>query len=107
MNEIEKIYYSIGETAEMFNVAPSLLRFWEKEFDYIKPYKNVKGTRYFTRKDIETIRTIYYLTKVKGYTLQGAKDALKSDYVKESSTSQVVDTLLKIKEMLLQIKEEI
>ena len=107
MEEIEKVYFSIGETAKMFNVNTSLLRYWEKEFDLIKPYKNKKGDRFFTKKDIETIRTIYYLTKVKGYTLQGAKDALKSNFIKESSNAQVADTLLKVKKMLLDIKEEI
>ncbi|HNV24256.1 MAG TPA: MerR family transcriptional regulator [Candidatus Omnitrophota bacterium] len=70
-------------------------------------YKNKKGDRFFTKKDIETIRTIYYLTKVKGYTLQGAKDALKGNFIKESSSAQVVDTLLKVKKMLLDIKEEL
>jgi DNA-binding transcriptional MerR regulator len=107
MEEIEKVYFSIGETAKMFDVNTSLLRYWEKEFDLIKPYKNKKGDRFFTKKDIETIRTIYYLTKVKGYTLQGAKDALKGNFIKESSNAQVVDTLLKVKKMLLDIKEEL
>jgi len=107
MEEIEKVYFSIGETAKMFDVNTSLLRYWEKEFDLIKPYKNKKGDRFFTKKDIETIRTIYYLTKVKGYTLQGAKDALKGNFIKESSSAQVVDTLLKVKKMLLDIKEEL
>lgn len=107
MEEIEKIYYSMGETAEMFGVNQSLLRYWEKEFDLIKPYKNKKGDRYFTKKDIEIIRTIYYLTKTKGYTLQGAKDALKNNFIKEGTNAQVVDTLLKIKKLLLEIKEEL
>lgn len=97
----------MGETAEMFNVAPSLLRYWEKEFDMIKPHKNKKGDRYFTKNDIEIIRTIFYLTKIKGYTLQGAKEALKGNYVKEASTAQVMDTLTKIKELLLEIKKEL
>ncbi len=107
MEEIEKVYYSIGETAKMFDVNTSLLRYWEKEFDLIKPYKNKKGDRFFTKKDIETIRTIYYLTKVKGHTLQGAKDALKAGFIKESSNAQIVTTLLKVKQMLLDIKGEI
>ena len=97
----------MGETAEMFGVNQSLLRYWEKEFDLIKPYKNKKGDRYFTKKDIEIIRTIYYLTKTKGYTLQGAKDALKNNFIKEGTHAQVVDTLLKIKKLLLEIKEEL
>jgi len=108
MEESEKIYFSIGETAQMFNVNPSLLRFWEKEFDLIKPYKNKKGDRYFTKRDIETIRMIYHLTKEKGYTLQGAKDALKGDkFVEQLSKSDIINTLKNIKEFLLEIKQEL
>lgn len=108
MDESEKMYFSIGETAQMFNVNTSLLRFWEKEFDVIKPYKNKKGDRYFTKRDIETIRMIYHLTKEKGYTLQGAKDALKGDKIVEQlSKSDLIKTLKNIKEFLLEIKEEL
>lgn len=108
MKEIEKMYFSIGETAQLFNVKPSLLRYWEKEFDVIKPYKNKKGDRYFTKKDIETIRMIYFLTKEKGYTLQGAKDALKGDKIVEQlSKSDIINTLKNIKEFLNDIKEEL
>jgi hypothetical protein len=63
--EIEKLYYSIGEVSEMFNVAPSLIRFWESEFDLIKPKKNRKGNRQFTKEDIDHVRTIYHLVKEK------------------------------------------
>jgi DNA-binding transcriptional MerR regulator len=105
--EIEKLYFSISETAEMFNVNPSLLRYWEKEFDIIQPRKNKKGTRFFTKKDIENIRTIHYLTKVKGYTLQGAKDALQHNYLKVTGIAEMVDSLNRIKGFLLQIKEEL
>ena len=108
MEETEKSYYSISETAQMFNVNPSLLRFWEKEFDVIKPYKNKKGDRYFTKKDIETIRTIYHLTKEKGYTLQGAKEAIQgAKFVDHLSKADLVQTLKNIKEFLLEIKEEL
>ena len=107
MEEIERAQYSIGETAKMFGVNTSLLRYWEKEFDMIKPNKNKKGDRFFTTKDIETIRTIYYLTKVKGYTLQGAKEALKSNFAKEAGNAMVVETWLKIKNKLLEIKQEL
>ena len=99
MEDLEKSYYSISETAQMFNVNTSLLRFWEKEFDIIKPYKNKKGDRYFTKKDIETIRTIYHLTKEKGYTLQGAKDALKGEkFVDQLSKGELIQTLKNIKD---------
>ncbi|MBP1672521.1 MAG: MerR family transcriptional regulator [Bacteroidetes bacterium] len=108
MEDLEKAYYSISETAQMFNVNTSLLRFWEKEFEIIKPYKNKKGDRYFTKKDIETIRTIYHLTKEKGYTLQGAKDALKGEkFVEQLSKGEIIQTLKNIKDFLNEIKGEL
>lgn len=103
--EIERTYYSIGDTAKMFDLNPSTLRFWEKEFTEIKPFKNKKGERYYTRQDIDIIKTIHYLTKVKGYTLKGAKDALKGNFIKEACNAQIADTLLKVKQLLLEIKE--
>ena len=105
--ETEKTYYTINEVAEMFNVNASLLRYWEKEFTQIKPYKNKKGDRRFTRQDIETIRKIYILTKEKGYTLQGAKDVLKQDKKEESTNKEVVKRLQKLKERLLEIQESL
>lgn len=93
---IEKKYFSIGEVAEMMNVATSLIRFWESEFDIIKPKKNRKGNRQFTREDIENVKMIYHLVKEKGYTLQGAKDLLRS-----SSDAEVKDKM----EMLEKLKE--
>lgn len=105
--ETEKTYYTINEVAEMFNVNASLLRYWEKEFTQIKPYKNKKGDRRFTRQDIETIRKIYILTKEKGYTLQGAKDVLKQDKKEENTNKEVVKRLKKLKERLLEIQESL
>ena len=75
--KVEKLYYSIGEVADMFNVNTSLIRFWEKEFDVIKPKKNKKGNRFFTIQDIENIKLIYHLVKERGMTLSGAKKKLK------------------------------
>lgn len=103
--ELDKPYYTISETARMFNVNTSLLRYWEKEFSQIKPYKNKKGDRYFTQKDIETIQTIYNLTKVKGFTLQGAKDELKLNKDKATAQGRAVGALLKIRARLLEIRD--
>ena len=72
----DKLYYSIGEVAKAFDVNASLIRFWEKEFEIIQPKKNKKGNRLFTKNDIECFKNIYYLVKVKGYTLDGAKQAI-------------------------------
>ena len=71
--EIEKIFYSIGEVARMFDVNTSHIRFWSKQFDVIKPATNKKGNRMFTLSDIENFKVIYHLVKEKGFTLKGAK----------------------------------
>jgi DNA-binding transcriptional MerR regulator len=110
MEETEKLYYSIGEVAEMFKVNTSLIRFWEKEFDIIKPQKNKKGNRLFTKKDIANFRVIYHLVKDKGYTLQGAKEHLKGSKVTAediNKNAEAIESLKKLKETLLAIKKEL
>ena len=104
----EKLYHSIGEVAKRFNVNASLLRFWEKEFDEISPFKNAKGTRYYTDKDIAVIQQIYYLTKECGFTIEGAKEQLKSSK-KDSiaAKAEAVETMRKMKAFLLELKKEI
>ncbi len=100
-----KIWYSIGETSTMLDIPASTLRFWEKEFDSIRPRKNKKGDRFYSKNDITILKTIKYLTKTKGFTLQGAKSAMKSDMMKEIETASIVDTLQSIKRKLLILKE--
>lgn len=110
MEETEKLYYSIGEVAEMFDVKTSLIRFWEKEFDIIKPQKNTKGNRLFTKKDIENFRVIHHLVKDKGFTLQGAKEHLKGSKVSKeviNKNAETVNKLKKLKEALLELKKEL
>ena len=75
--ELTKLYYSIGEVAELFDVNASLIRFWEKEFSAIKPKKNNKGNRLFTVKNIVTLDRIYELVKEEGHTLDGARKSLR------------------------------
>jgi DNA-binding transcriptional MerR regulator len=104
--EIEKKYYSIGEVATMFKVAPSLIRYWEGEFDIIKPKKDKKGNRRFTKDDIEKIRYIYQLVKVKGYTLQGAQEVIKNDQEKVFDKASMVDRLHQIKRFLIEIRDK-
>lgn len=110
-DDSDKLYYSIGEVSRMFNVNPSLIRFWEKEFDVIKPQKNKKGNRLFTKKDIEKFKLIYELVKEKGYTLQGAKEQLRSgtsqDKVIEAREKKIADTLQQLKDFLLDIKKDL
>lgn len=103
--EIEKKYYSIGEVASIFKVAPSLIRYWEGEFDIIKPKKDKKGNRRFTKDDIEKIRYIYQLVKVKGYTLQGAQEVIKGSQEKVFDKAAMVDRLHQIKRFLMEIRD--
>lgn len=100
---IEKKYFSIGEVAEMMNVATSLIRFWESEFDIIKPKKNRKGNRQFTREDIENVKLIYHLVKEKGYTLQGAKDLLKANDAELKDKMEMLEKLKEIRFFLSEI----
>ncbi|MCD4834787.1 MAG: MerR family transcriptional regulator [Bacteroidales bacterium] len=104
---VEKLYYSIGEVAEMFNVNPSLIRYWEKEFDIIKPKKNKKGNRFFTIEDIEHFHIIYYLVKELGLTLTGAKKKLKENKDGTMNNFEVIKSLKEIKSLLLEIREDI
>jgi DNA-binding transcriptional MerR regulator len=103
---ITKTYYSIGEVSEMLKVAPSLIRFWEKEFDLLKPEKTDKGTRKYAQKDIQNLRLIHHLVKEKGYTLQGANEKLKHN-TNVLDNAQLIDKLKRVKEFLMEIKKSI
>ncbi|MBP5396609.1 MAG: MerR family transcriptional regulator [Bacteroidales bacterium] len=103
----EKMFYRIGEVADMFGVATSLIRFWEKEFDELKPFKNKKGTRYFTPDDIRTFQRIYYLVKERGYTLQGAREALKNQPETVDRNREIYNSLNRIRQFIIEIKSEL
>ena len=103
----EKRYYSIGEIAKAFDVNASLIRFWEKEFDILKPKKNAKGNRMFTPEDLKNLKTIFHLVKEKGFTLEGAKDFLKNSKKTPLNTIEIIEKLELIKKQLLIIKNEI
>lgn len=105
--EITKMYYSISEVSKMFDVRQSTLRYWEKEFEILQPKKNKKGTRYFTQADIDNLKVIYHLVKERGFTIQGAKDKIKGNKEDTVNTVEVVNSLKKIKEFLLEIKAEL
>jgi DNA-binding transcriptional MerR regulator len=100
---IEKIYYSIGEVAALFQVNPSLIRFWEKEFDVLQPHKNKKGNRMFTVSEIENLRIIYHLVKERGFTLEGARNQLKENRDEALRFAQISHSLENIREYLLEI----
>lgn len=105
--EFEKLYYSIGEVSKLFKVNASLIRFWEKEFEILKPQKNKKGNRLFTKQDIENIKLIYHLVKERGFTLQGAREKLKENKSETFNTVEFTESLQKVKTFLLELKKEI
>jgi len=102
----KKVAYSIGEVAEMFGVTEPTLRYWEKEFDTIKPSKTAKGTRQYKEKDIEAVRLVHYLVKNKGLTLAGAKQKLKENKETVINTEKIVHRLKNIREELILLKSE-
>ncbi len=104
--KIEKIYYTIGEVAELFEVNTSLIRFWEKEFDILKPQKNKKGNRLFTRQDLDNLRIIYHLVKERGFTLQGAREKLRQNKEDVLRQVEIIDSLNRIREFLRDLKEQ-
>lgn len=103
----KKLYYSIGEVADAFNVNTSLIRFWEKEFDILKPKKNAKGNRKFTPEDIKNLELIYHLVKERGFTLEGAKIHLKEQKHEVLDSFDIIRKLESIKGQLLKIKEHL
>jgi len=103
----KKMLYSIQEVAKMFDVNASLLRYWEKEFDFIQPYKSEKGTRQYRQEDIESIRLVYHLVKEKGLTLAGAKQKLKDNKESVVHVEEIVHRLKSIRSELMAMREEI
>ncbi|MBS4013685.1 MAG: MerR family transcriptional regulator [Bacteroidetes bacterium] len=103
----ERIYYTIGEVSKMFDVNTSLIRFWEKEFDIIKPHKNKKGNRLFTKKDVDNFHIIYNLVKERGYTLNGAKEKLKKNPEDTLKEFEIIKSLKKIEDFLLEVRKGI
>lgn len=107
INLPEKLYYGIGEVASAFGVNTSLIRFWEKEFDVLKPKKNAKGNRKFTPQDIKNLELIFHLVKERGFTLEGAKIHLKENKQKTLDHFEIIRKLESVKAELLKIKEQL
>ena len=105
--EINKLYYTMGEVTEMFSVNASQIRFYEKEFDIIQPKKNKKGNRLFTPDDIANLKIIFNLVKEKGYTLQVARDFLKSNKNEARENQRVIDSLHRLKAFLLDVRDNL
>lgn len=104
-----KLYYSIGEVARQFGVNTSLIRFWEKEFDIIRPRKNKKGNRLFTREDLASFRLIYELVKEQGFTLDGAKKKIREMRGQQEpmNTDVSVETLERLRNFLNELKQQL
>jgi DNA-binding transcriptional MerR regulator len=109
LQDTDKLFYSISEVSEMFDLNPSTLRFWEKEFEVLKPGKNKKGNRSFTRKDIENISRIVDLVKQKGFTLQGAKEQMKTRSKKNDTPGnhEVISRLNAIRHQLIMMRDSL
>lgn len=103
----DKRYYSIGELAKAFDVNTSLIRFWDKEFDILKPKKNAKGNRMFTPEDVKNLQLIYHLVKERGFTLDGAKTHLKDNQKKTLDKFEIIAKLKTVRAELVAIKEQL
>lgn len=105
--EIKKVYFSIGEVAKIFDVSTSLIRFWETEFDMLRPRKNRKGNRLFTEADINILRMIFHLVKEKGYTLDGAKKKLKEDKDSLTKNFEIINRLQTLRTFLIEMRAQV
>ncbi|MEC8853494.1 MAG: MerR family transcriptional regulator [Bacteroidota bacterium] len=105
--QIEKLFYPIGEVAQMFEVSVSSIRYWEKEFDILKPKKNKKGNRMFTKKDVDNLKIIYHLTKERGFTLEGAKKKLRENKTDTIDNVEIINHLKSIRQFLIEFREEL
>lgn len=106
----EKIYYSMGEVAEMFDVNPSLIRYWGTQFDSLRPKRNKKGNRLFTPEDVEQLKLIYHLVKERKMTLEGARKALRAERLVGSEGSVKVDLLERlqsVRAMLVEVRDSL
>lgn len=105
---VKKIYYSMGEVAEMFDVNQSLIRHWESKFDCLKPHKNAKGNRMFTEADVERLKQIYHLVKERGMTLKGAAKVLRQSSQDElKRETELLERLQKVRSLLIEVREEL
>jgi DNA-binding transcriptional MerR regulator len=100
----KKLYYTIGEVAEMIGEPATVLRFWESEFKQIKPVKNKRGVRSYTEHDIDILRRIHHLTRECGYTLEGAREQMRTRPI-EDPKMELVNNLKEVRTFLAELKE--
>ena len=102
----DKLYYSISEVAEHFGVSTSLIRYWETEFSFLRPHKNSKGDRRFTKANIEQIKIIYNLVKERGFTLEGAKKEIKNQKKRQQTQARVLEKLKKLRDAMIALRDQ-
>jgi DNA-binding transcriptional MerR regulator len=105
--KVGRLYYRMGEVADIFGVNVSLIRYYEKEFDIIKPHRNKKGNRQFTQQDVDNFHKIFYLVKEKGYTIDGAKAKLNEGNKDGGDNAKVIESLRHMKRFLLELRNEL
>ena len=105
--EINKLYYTMGEVTDMFGVNASQIRFYEREFDILQPKKNKKGNRLFTQNDIANLKIIFNLVKDKGYTLQGAREFLRSNKNEARENQRIIESLEGLKSFLIEVRDSL
>ncbi len=105
--KLTKLYYSIGEVADMFDVSTSLVRYWENEFDVLRPHKNSKGDRRFTKENIAQLNEIYHLVKERGFTLEGAKTELERLEEKSKTKDSILKGLKNVQKGLNDMKDKL
>lgn len=105
----EKLFYSMGEVAEMFDVNASLIRYWETQFSVIRPKRNKKGNRFFSPQDVENLKLIYHLVKERGMTLEGAKKALRQPHAGRDvpRDAELMERLQRIRSLLVEVRESL
>lgn len=104
--ELTKLYYSIGEVANIFGIAPTVIRYWESEFTQLRPGKNSKGDRKYTVKDINTIADIYHLVKEKGFKIEGAKKELETIKIAEKETELLLKHMKTLRKKVIEMRKE-
>lgn len=107
LSKLDKLYYSIGEVAEMFGVSKSLVRYWENEFSFLTPRKNKKGDRRFTPENIQQLQIIFDLVKVRGFTLEGAKQEIRQEKSRLQSRQKAIERLQNLRERMQTTRESL
>ncbi len=105
--KVEKLFFTIGEVSRLLDVPVSTVRYWENEFEILKPKKNRKGNRLFTQEDMKNLKIIHHLLKGNGMTIAGARKYLKTHGDGDESRHEILESLKSIREMLVEIRDNL